>query len=66
MEDLGEGSLGVPAGTADRAAATAAGPGLPDRPRTSWATTASSARSAGAAWASSTRPSRTRSAGAWP
>ena len=30
-----------------------------------WATTGSSARSAGAAWASSTRPSRTRWAGRW-
>ena len=31
-----------------------------------WATTGSSARSAGAAWASSTRPSRSPSAAAWP
>ena len=31
-----------------------------------WATTGSSARSAAAAWGSSTRPSRSRSAGAWP
>ena len=37
------------------------------RPRrwSSSATTASSARSAAAAWASSTRPSRSRSAGTW-
>ena len=37
-----------------------------DRPRAGWATTGSSARWAGAAWASSMRPSRSRSAAAWP
>ena len=67
MENLGEGSLGGPAGTVDQRRPRRAGPGpCPDRSRSSWATTASSARSAEAAWASSTRPSRGRSAAAWP
>ena len=42
--------------------------GVPSTPRrgwSGWATTASSARSAAAAWAWSTRPSRSRSAAAW-
>ena len=38
----------------------------PSAPWPRWATSASSARSAAAAWASSTRPSRSRSTAAWP
>ena len=50
----------------DGRAAPAARRRRPGRRRWSdWATTGSSARSAAAAWASSTRPSRCRSAGTW-
>ena len=44
----------------------AAGRRSPCRPWARWATTGSCARSAGAAWAWSTRPSRSRWAAAWP
>ncbi len=61
MEGLKPGS-----GRADRLARRAS-PTLPPLPRWSgWASIASSARSATAAWAWSTRPSRSRWAAAWP
>ena len=58
MERVRLGRTARPAPLAGRRPAAA-------RRRGSWATTASSARSAGAAWGSSTRPSRSRSAGTW-
>ncbi len=59
MEDLGESSGGTTGSlAADKARRWACG-------SSGWATTASSARSAAAAWASSTRPSRNRWAAGW-
>ena len=59
MEDLGAPT--APTGSHRRRRPCTPRPGS-----SGWATTASSARSAAAAWASSTRPSRSRSAAAWP
>jgi hypothetical protein len=61
MEDLGESSGGT---TGSLAAAD--GPVVAARLERLGGTTASSARSAGAAWAWARRPSRSRWAAAWP
>ena len=59
MEDLGGDSV-------ERTGSVLTGAGaIGGRRRAGWATSASSAKSAAAAWESSTRPSRSRWAGAW-